>query len=211
MQPGQPQTSADFATAWTSCCAFPGGLGLCCSVACCAPCYFGRLVGSLPHDANAPCAGNAEGGCCLYATVGGIVYGAFACLVGPLALAATPLVGLLTATVHVPVRKAFKEAHKIDALAGGCGGHDCLLAVLCDGCLLCQEVREMELRLPDLYEAAFRRTVVLPPGVQLVQVNPLQPAPAGYMPSAPPLLAMPPPPSPAMPPPLYTVGPPGRL
>jgi len=126
-------------------------------------------------------------------------------MVGPLALAATPLVGLLTATVHVPVRKAFKETHKMDERAGGCGGHDCVLAVLCDGCLLCQEIREMELRLPALYEAAFRRTVLQAPTVQTVQMNPSFQAPA-------PPVYMPPPPSPAVPPgtppPRYTVRPP---
>ena len=88
-----------------------------------------------------------------------------------------PLVGLLTSALHYNVRRAFKVKHGISDVS--CCPEFAYL-VFCDACMLCQELREMDLR--------SVRLVVMPPTVVVapptMQMNPIMQQPVGYEPKA---------------------------
>ena len=115
---------------------------------------------------SACCAGNQCGACCLYTTIGGAIYAGGALFAGVGAYAAMPLVGLLTSALHYNVRSAFKRQHGI-AETGCCP--DLAYLICCDACVLCQELRELDMR-------AAPRAVVLPTmavAPPMVAMNPM--------------------------------------
>jgi hypothetical protein len=77
-----------------------------------------------------------------------------------------PVVGLLTSALHYNVRGAFKRHHGI-ADNGCCP--DLAFLIFCDACVLCQELRESDLRTPRL--AVMPPTMVLAP--QMAVMNPM--------------------------------------
>ena len=88
-----------------------------------------------------------------------------------------PVVGLLTSALHYNVRRAFKVKHGISDMS--CCPEFAYL-VFCDACMLCQELREMDLR--------SARLMVMPPTVvvapPMMQMNPMMQQPVGYEPKA---------------------------
>jgi len=130
-------------TDWNECCAQPGGCGRCCSVGCCAPCAFGRVVRQLPPG-SCCCAGNEVGACVGYALIGGSMYTAAGLFGVP--CFATPVVGVLLACANYPVRRALKAKYGIAQHPDVCP--DCAVVTFCELCALCQEIREIELRQP---------------------------------------------------------------
>ena len=128
---------------------------------------------------SACCAGNNTGACCLYTAVGGAIYTAGALFLGIGAYLAMPVVGLLTSGLHLNVRRAFKRQYGIMD-AGLCPDLACL--VFCDACMLCQELRELELRTTPCIAVMPRTSTVAPP---MATMNPmLHTGVDGYLPKA---------------------------
>lgn len=164
-------------TRWDDCSGEPGGCGRCCSVSCCLPCSFGKLAGSLPRDNGACCAGNEAGACILHGLVSAPVYGVGVYFFCCFAVGLVPVVGALTSLLHTSVRRGLKRHHGI-ADEPGCAGADIPLAVCCEPCITCQELREVDLR---AYGQAYGQggiamavmpTMFVPPGGMVM--NPMQ-------------------------------------
>lgn len=83
-----------------------------------------------------------------------------------------PLVGSLTACMHYPVRQAFKKQHGI-VDKNPCGEICCMIC--CDACLLCQEIRELEIRQPAQVVMVAPPTLIVAP-----QMNPMMAAAPQY-------------------------------
>jgi len=99
-----------------------------------------------------------------YASIAGVLYAAATLFTGCGALAISPFVGAsggavlgpsvahepaagsLTCLLHKPVRKALKGKHGITVEE-----NDTVLAMCCDFCILCQELREIDLRRKPVY------------------------------------------------------------
>ena len=165
-----------WSTSATDVCAEPGGAGRCLYVACCMSCAVGKVAGSLPPDNTAICAGNECGACVLHGCIGGTVY-FFGTAVtgGALNFAFVPVAGLLTSWLHVSLRRGLRREHLIDEPAT-CAENDWTLAICCDPCAVCQELREIELRRPRIMHPG---AMVPPPQVMM---NPMmaQPQPGMY-------------------------------
>ena len=117
---------------------------------CCGPCTlhqcaFGKVAGSL-QPGTACCAGNECGACFLHASIGGMFYAGGTLLFGVGALAMVPIVSVFTSPLHYNVRKAFKNQHGIHHGPGCCP--DLAYLCFCDPCVLCQELRELDMRRP---------------------------------------------------------------
>jgi hypothetical protein len=117
--------------------------------------------------------------------VGGIFYAAGVLFFGAGALAMAPVVSLFTSPIHWGVRKALKAQHGI-AHEGCCPDFACV--ALCDPCVLCQELREIELR-----TAPPTMVVMSPmhqPGIMMMNMQQPQPVMAQPM-MAQPMMAQP--------------------
>lgn len=183
-----PVASAALAdpTKWSTtamdCCAEPGGCSRCCYVACCASCAAGKVAGSLPPDNGACCAGSEGGACIMHCLIGGSVYAVSSIFLGILTVAAVPVVGALTSCLHVSLRRGLKRQYGIADAPGGCD-NDWVLAVCCDPCAICQELREIDLRRPQIM---VHPGGMMPPGhmvmnpmVQRQYQQPMQPMQPG--------------------------------
>jgi PLAC8 family len=117
--------------------------------------------------------------------VGGIFYAAGVLFFGAGALAMAPVVSLFTSPIHWGVRKALKAQYGI-AHEGCCPDFACV--ALCDPCVLCQELREIELR-----TAPPTMVVMSPmhqPGIMMMNMQQPQPVMAQPM-MAQPMMAQP--------------------
>lgn len=165
-------------TKWSTtamdCCAEPGGCSRCCYVACCASCAAGKVAGSLPPDNGACCAGSEGGACIMHCLIGGSVYAVSSIFLGILTVAAIPVVGALTSCLHVSLRRGLKRQYGIADPPGGCD-NDWVLAVCCDPCAICQELREIDLRRPQIM---LHPGGMMPPGTMMM--NPMHPVQQQY-------------------------------
>ena len=75
-----------------------------------------------------------------------------------------PLVGVLTMGLHYNVRTAFKKQHGI-VHDGPCP--DLALLAFCDACMLCQELRELEVRTPKVMTSMMPTIVAAPSPVAM--------------------------------------------
>ena len=110
----------------------------------------------------------------MHGIVSAPVYGVGVYFFGCLAAGLVPVVGALTAALHVSVRRGFKRHHGI-AAEPGCAGADVALAVCCEPCITCQEVREMDIRAFGQnggVAMAVLPTMFVPPGGMVM--NPMQ-------------------------------------
>ncbi|PNH07629.1 Protein PLANT CADMIUM RESISTANCE 1 [Tetrabaena socialis] len=123
-------------TGFCDCCskAGGGGCGLCCFTCCCSCCVFGQnIVKGGPESFCCPT--GFWGACCLYALC--IMPGVAASLIIGLPFGGLPCI------VHTNPRGRIRRRYEIP---GDCFG-DCMATWCCPLCALCQESRELTMRL----------------------------------------------------------------
>lgn len=96
-------------------------------------------------------------------------------LFGVGALAMVPIVSVFTSPLHYNVRKAFKAQNGIPHGPGCCP--DLAYLCFCDPCVLCQELREIDLRRPVMTVMSPMPTMVTAPQPGVMMMSATVPAP----------------------------------